>query len=100
MSKITLEDGAQIVVESIDCLLLNDANYEDEAETLHQIAALIRKAQKLVDAVGTPIQHLPILDGNEFLSCAVCGDDWLRGEPEQHMPECALVAFRKEEEVE
>ena len=53
MSKITLDDGAQIVVESIDCLLLNDANYEDEAETLHQIAALIRAAQKVIDAAET-----------------------------------------------
>ena len=92
MSKITLEDCANELY-GLEVGLPSNVLCE-------RGAALIRAAQKLVDVVGTPIQYLPILDGNEFLSCVVCGDDWLRGEPEQHMPECALVAFRKEEEGE
>ena len=102
MSKITLEDCAQEydrrAGDSASGVTVND--YPGAAANHAKAAALIRAAQKVLDVVGTPIQYLPILDGNEFLSCAVCGDDWLRGEPEQHMPECALVELRKLEEGE
>ena len=90
MNKITLEDCAQEL----------DGRWVMRSRDYPRGIALIRAAQKVVDVVGTPIQYLPILDGNELLSCAVCGDDWLRGEPEQHMPECALVELRKLEEGE
>ena len=94
-STVTLED----VADWIDDNLVDNGPTRDPQDH-DRAAALIRAAQKVLDVVGTPIQYLPILDGNEFLSCAVCGDDWLRGEPEQHMPECALVELRKLEEGE
>lgn len=91
MSKITLDDGAQIVVESIDCLLLNDANYEDEAETLHQIAALIRAAQKVVDAAEQVDGELITFEGCLLLAVTPEFVDDLKE---------ALAAFRKLEEGE
>ena len=83
--KITLEAAAQYICDP----------GKSQTEYEVRLAALLRAAQFLIDVAGAPIQYLPILDGKEFLSCAVCGEDWLRNEPEQHSPECALVAFRK-----
>lgn len=91
MSKITLEDGAQIVVESIDCLLLNDANYEDEAETLHQIANLIRTAQKVVDSAEQIDGVLITFEGCLLLAVTPELVDDLKEK---------IAEFRKEEEGE